>query len=251
MTAMLRYAALLLALPLYAAAQTAPAPGTFYDVATIKPYDGLSGDVYENQNRDRYDAKNVSVLSLLEDAYTIKRELIFGVPGDVAKPRYDVLAKISEPDNAALSHQTREQIAARMQPLLAERFHLKAHYETRELPVFELAVAKGGAKIAPDAPGAAGGEGVSQHNSALEVHGITLARLGEVIMPYAGRPVVDKTALTGRFSFKLHWANEHDATDDGPTIFTAVEEQLGLKLRPAKGPVQVLVVDHVEAPTQD
>ncbi|RRA47900.1 TIGR03435 family protein [Acidipila sp. EB88] len=86
----------------------------------------------------------------------------------------------------------------------------------------------------------------------MDVHGITLAHFGEAIMPYAGRPVLDKTALPGRFSFSLHWASDHDPTQpNGPTLFTAVQEQLGLKLMPSKGAVTVLVVDHADAPTPD
>jgi uncharacterized protein (TIGR03435 family) len=149
-----------------------------------------------------------------------------------------------------------------MQKLLADRFKLLVHWETREMPVYELVVAKGGAKLPATTRkdenmsssfgnGKPTGEGLSAKDLAVV--------LTQVLSQELGREVVDKTGLSGKYDFTLRWTQDGvlgtDAASNGadvpPSIFTAVEEQLGLKLQPAKGPVQVLVVDDAEMPTEN
>jgi uncharacterized protein (TIGR03435 family) len=140
--------------------------------------------------------------------------------------------------------------------LLADRFQLKFHHETRELPVYNLVVAKGGLKMQAST---AEGSSSSMNNSSLSGKGMPIEGISFSVSNVVGRQVVDKTGLTGKYDFTLTWTPDEmgapsgasaDA-DSGPSIFTALEEQLGLKLVPAKGPVDVIVVDHIERPSEN
>lgn len=142
-----------------------------------------------------------------------------------------------------------------LEALLADRFKLVTHFETRELPIYELMIAKGPPKF-----GEAKLEGttVNHGRDHLEVEGgNSTVLLAEELAKEVGRPVIDKTGIAGRYDLKLRWtpdsttASSNSGTDAPPSIFTALEEQLGLKLKSAKGPVQVLVLDHAEMPTQN
>jgi bla regulator protein BlaR1 len=168
--------------------------------------------------------------------------------------RYEVTGKIDDAMFAAMQkmpakEQTR-QIQLMEQALLADRFKLKVHFETRELPVYALVVAKGGSKLAtakPDEVARLTGTGDGQNN-VLAGQGLTMALLvrSPLLRP-GGRMVVDQTGLTGTYDFTLK-SSTGDADGSGPSLFTAMEEQLGLKLVSTKAPVEVIVVDHVERP---
>ena len=152
-----------------------------------------------------------------------------------------------------------------LQTLLEERFALKVHRETKELPVFVLTVAKSGLKMqrtkdgscqpGPNPCGSRRMRSASPTTIAMGGNGMTVNEIfGGVIATMVGGPVIDKTGLSGQFDFTLEWTlgginAPPDAT--GPSIFTAVEEQLGLKLTSGKGPVEVIVIDHVERPSDN
>jgi uncharacterized protein (TIGR03435 family) len=165
------------------------------------------------------------------------------------------------------------------QPLLADRFKLKFHYETRELPVYVLTIAKNGPKLKESQPDPAGPPGPAGMRGKhmmrlmgmghLEAQGISVTLLTHELSRQLGRTVIDKTGLTGNYDFGLQWtpdlgtgptfkgpqggpsAGDNGAAPDasGPTIFTAIQEQLGLKVESQKGPVRVMVIDHVEPPS--
>jgi uncharacterized protein (TIGR03435 family) len=140
----------------------------------------------------------------------------------------------------------------RIRGLLAQRFALKCHFETRELPVYNLVLAKGGSKLTPTPPDAKdkgsldpnGGNGVRR----IDGTGVSLEFIAAILSQSVGRLIIDKTGL---YDFTLTYTSDADAGSSasdapaGPTVFTALEEQLGLKLESAKGPIQVLVIDHV------
>ncbi len=240
--------------PAHTQAASAGAAQPAYDVASIKPNKSGSGSSGIDSNNYSYTATNTSLRRLLEDAYGVKSDLISGVPKPVDDARFDVSAKVVDPDLKVLSHLTREQERAMMRPFLLDRFQLKLHTETRQLPVYELVVEKDGPKFKETAQGAKGTPGTYVNNRELTAYNVTMASLAGTLFNQVHRTVIDKTGLTGKYDLTLKWSPEDSpdaANDSSPIIFTALREQLGLKLKPAKGPVETLVVDHAEMPSPD
>jgi uncharacterized protein (TIGR03435 family) len=211
---------------------------------------------------DVYSGKNMRIINLVSQAYDIKQDFIFGMPGWADGAHFDVEAKMSPEDAEAFNKLSREEkIAAGkvlLRGILEERFHLKAHIETKQLPVYDLMIGKGGVKMraATDGPGGL----LHFQDGVLTDQGIEISTLVGQLTNLVHRTVIDKTALKGRFDFTLKYAPDRDAAsgadngspqDDAPSIFTALEEQLGLKLQPDKGPVDTVVIDHVEQPTEN
>jgi uncharacterized protein (TIGR03435 family) len=227
-----------------------------YDVVSIKLNKSGSSGVNVNSNDNRYSASNLSLKDLLEDAYGIKKDLISGVTGPIASARFDVEAKIVDRDPDALKKLSGRQYGQMLMPFLMERFQLKAHTETKILPVYELVVAKGGPKFKP-AEDEKRGSGTSiqgGHNGKeLTAHNISMEHLASSLMNEFHRTVIDKTGLAGNYDLAMKWSTEDETTqtEASPLIFTALQEQLGLKLQPGKGPVDTLVVDSVEMPSEN
>jgi len=169
--------------------------------------------------------------------------------------QFEIQAKIEDSDYAAMQKMTppqqREQVALMEQSLLADRFTLKVHFETREMPVYALVVAKGGPKLTAaknDESSRISTLG-NQQGSEMTAVAVTLGQFA--VSPLltgaaGGRPVVDQTSLKGAYDFTLKWAPDIGA--DTPSFFTAIQEQLGLQLVPSKAPVEVIVIDHIEQP---
>jgi uncharacterized protein (TIGR03435 family) len=138
--------------------------------------------------------------------------------------------------------------------LLAERFQLKVHMESQNLPVYALVVASSGSKLKP-ATGAGGPQ--STKLGQLVMPKMSMAQLSQILEFDLDRPVIDRTGLAGDFAIHLEWTRERDRTAAGdasvdqsrPSVFTAVQEQLGLKLDSVKAPVDVLVIDRAQLPT--
>ena len=233
-----------------------------YDVVSIKPNKSGSGGWGINSNDGDYAATNVTIKTLLEGAYDIKEELISGVSGPIASAHFDVHAKIVDPRPDALRKLSNKQRGAMLLPFLQERFHLKAHTETKTLPVFELTVIKDGPNFKPSAASDHGGTSVQSDNNKTELtaHGVSMVSLADSLTGQVHRTVIDKTGLAGVYDLNLKWSPQdipsqpaqdgsNTLTDSNPSLFTALQEQLGLKLKSAKGPVETLVVDHVEMPS--
>jgi bla regulator protein BlaR1 len=177
--------------------------------------------------------------------------------------QYDIQAKIDDQKYTAMqkmtAEQQREQVNLMKQSLLADRFKLKVHFETRQLPAYALVVAKGGPKLmqAKDDESPMLSSTRRGQTTEMSVTAATLARFVDSPLLSAGtsgRTVVDQTGLKGKYDFTLKWAAEAAAgqePSDEPALFTAIQEQLGLKLVPTKGPVEVIVIDHIEKPTAD
>jgi uncharacterized protein (TIGR03435 family) len=233
--------------------------------ATLPPYDVVSVKINHsgeqswniNTHDDRLIIHNVPLKSILEFTYDIHQDLIFGITGPVADANFDIEAKVVPPDGAPPRKLSDRQLTAMIIPLLADRFHLKAHLATRTLPVYDLVVAHSGLKIKLDhTERTGGGWNLNGQNTEVVLSGKsdTLADLASAIADPVGRKVIDKTGLTGAADITLRWTDDVDAQQGGPnviSIFTALEEQLGLKLQPSKGPVDTLVIDHVEMPTEN
>lgn len=259
---------LLLSLPVIALGQqpsTAPLP--VYDVASIHENKSGTNNVRVSTRDATFTATNYPLGDLISSAYGIREDLISGLPGWADSTRFDISAKVSDPDIEALKKLSREQRHAMLVALLANRFHLKAHIETKTLPVYDLVIAKGGSRLTENtipadqaAPGPLGLKPGSMmiSNSEMNAVGIPISNLAQNLAFRVERNVIDKTGLTGKYNFTLKWRPDEldgkaDATTDSnaPDLFTAIQEQLGLKLEPSKGPVPTLVIDHVEMPSEN
>jgi uncharacterized protein (TIGR03435 family) len=235
-----------------------------YDIVSIKPNKTGSGNVSVDSGDGNYRASNVSLKMLILNAYSLKESQIFNLPKWGNDARFDIKAKVLQPDKKALEALTGEQDGAMLQPMLTDRFHLAFHHELKNLPVYEMVVVKTGAKFkettAAETASEAGVNGVraggmSVHNQSLIATGVPMSRLASTLSYQLHRIVVDKTGLTGNYNLTLTWA-----PDDGspqapdstlPSIFTAVQEQLGLKLQAGKADVEGFIIDHAEIPSED
>jgi len=241
-------------------AQAKPAPITAenvaFDVASIrenvKSVDGRT-HIYRHAESGQFLAVNASMRMLLQFAFDIPDAQILNGPAWLGSKFFDVDAKSDSAVDVWMSTLDFEHAKAAkekmLQGLFADRFHLVAHRETRELPVYALVVAKTGSTLQVSKSG-----GTKYDNGRAQIidQGASIATLADQLSKAAGRPVADKTGIDGRFDLTLKWTPDSGAPSsdaDGPSLFTAVQEQLGLKLEPAKAPIPVLIIDHIEMPT--
>jgi uncharacterized protein (TIGR03435 family) len=244
--------------------QAAAAVGPEYDAVSVKPNTTGGGSISISTDNDRYKGTNVTLKILIREAWDLQtEEQIVGLPGWVNGAHYDVEAKMDAETVAKLKGMKEKESDAlqnqMMQAALADRFHLKVHHETRELPIYTLTVVKSGMKLKPSAAGADGGNmSVNNSGSSLKMTstGMGMDGLTTMLSGQLRRKVVDGTGLTGKYDFGLQWSDEQatGATDhppEFPGLFTAVQDQLGLRLEAGKGPVDVIVVDKVEQPTEN
>lgn len=248
-----------------------------YDVVSVKEHNAEDGRIMMRMMPNDTQMNGVTLKNMVMFAYGLQSEdQVSGGPDWMGSKRWDVEAKTSAEDADGLKKLTREErqyvSTQMMQKLLADRFGVKAHKETKPGQVYELVVAKGGPKLkvtadppppaAPE-PGTPGTQKQPRFMMRMgpgEVsgEGWSMDALVGQLTRATGRTVVDKTGLTGRYSIDLKWTPEHAAMaaqDNGaeprPDIYTAVQEQLGLKLQSAKGDVTALVVDEAKAPVAD
>ena len=242
--------------------------GPAFEVASIKRNTSGSGSMTVRAPGDRFEMVNGTVMTLVLNAYGLQSFQVIGAPGWTASERYDVIAKAQARPNLA----ERQQM---IRTLLRDRFRMVARTETRPLPAYVLVRARpdgqlgpqlkpwtldcaafrqsGAAAAIPRSPSATsappcGMQGGMDHFLA---GGITVDALARTLSSNLAAPVLDETGLTGEFEVVLRWARDDRATADAPSLFTAVQEQLGLKLEPRRVPVEVLVIDSVERPTPD
>jgi uncharacterized protein (TIGR03435 family) len=224
-----------------------------FDAASIKPNVSGGGPSSIRLTPGHVSMQNVSLKKVMLNAYGIQddREYMIAGPEWLTAEHFDVEAAF--PATAQVSA-----VQQMIQSLLADRFKLVLHKESRDLPNYRLVVAKGGPKISPVEAGASQTSGGAGHFVASK---ITMQKFADLVARQAGRPVMDETGLSGVFTFSLDWSPaaslrvdsaESGDSSSGPSIFTALQEQLGLKLEPGKGPMDVLVVDRMEKlPTEN
>jgi len=242
-------------------AQSTPPARPQFDVASVKPNkrsDGLlSLDV---QTGGRFIATNIPLKQFIRAAYTLQLYQIVGEPGWVDDERFDIIATSEQELRVPTPWMPGSKYALfqmMMQSLLADRFKMVSHNETRESPVYALVVDKpergpsAGVKNAavPCAPDC----GMHIGRGSLRARRVPMPTLAEFLSQVTGRLVSDATGLTGNFDLDLQWNADiqQQASTDAPSIFTALQEQLGLRLDSRRGPVPVLVIDSIEHPTAD
>jgi len=232
--------------PLWMAfAQSAPRPS--FEVASVK----LSGPddrmMYRLQPGGRYLVSGVSLKTLIANAYSLPEFLVSGGPAWRDSEKYNIEAKVGGP--LPPWPDSGKELSLMLQSLLEDRFKLKLHRETKEEPVYDLVVAKDNVKlITAKADEKTGFEMTPGriHSMAVPL-GFLASNLGYLL----GRQVIDKTGLAGKYSYTLTYTPDDAPPTDalGPSIFTAIREQLGLRLEAAKAQVEGLVIDYAEKPS--
>jgi uncharacterized protein (TIGR03435 family) len=282
------------------APQATPAAPAF-EVASIKPNNSGDGRVMMQNQPGRFSATNTTLRMLIRNAYQLQDFQISGGPSWLTSDHFDIVAKIPDsfrdlPPASPLSGPGPLQLMIRS--LLAERFKLVVHTETKEQTIYGLVMARSDGRFGPQLKksetdcaammAAARGRGPAMPPPGppqpgdkmpcgirigpgnMVVGGATLAQFANTLGMFVGRIVQDRTGLTGNYDINLMWTpdqmpprapgapadqpirvNGIDIDPNGPSIFTAVQEQLGLKLESTKGPVDVLVIDSADKPTQD
>jgi uncharacterized protein (TIGR03435 family) len=232
-----------------------------FDVASIHPHTPEPHEhshIYSSSNDGNFRTINVPLKALIQYAFDMPQSRILNAPDWTASQPFDIEAKsIDDALNQRLhnlpSDQAKPLKLAMIQALLADRFSLKTHREQRELPIYELVVSKSGSKLTPTK---SDGLSINHWDNRLSAQGITLPMLAQELARDAGRVIIDKTGIPGRFDIDLRWqpADAPPMRLNGeevslPSLFTALQEQLGLHLEARKGPVEVLVIDDVHQPT--
>jgi len=255
----MRHAVIALVLVL---AQTPAKPA--FEVASIRrSTERQAGGSLRMEADGVFRAVNLDVRSLMLSAYrTVQQRLfvsqIVGAPEWVSTDRYDITARVGRALAARPQAELYSQLPALLQTLLEDRFKLKVHHETRELPVFVLTLAKSDGTLGPrlrrssvDCSAASDRCGIRFRPPAhLSGTSVSVESLANLLSGSVERVVVDRTGLRGAYDIDLEWSPDPSAADTR-SIAAAVQEQLGLKLEPSRAPIDALVIDHVERPTEN
>jgi uncharacterized protein (TIGR03435 family) len=233
-----------------------------FEVASIKAGDPNSHQFGVGVRSGRFITTNASLRMMIGFGYDVRDHQISGVPKWLDSDRFTIEAK--PPGTIALTSapESMDRLRLMLQSLLRDRFKLALHRESRMEQVYELVVAKGGHRMKETEPDPNGRQGIfGEGRGDLSGMAAPAAVLANTLSQRLGRSVIDKTGLAGKYDFKLVWTPGPGeggsdippdmplSADTGqPSLFTAIEEQLGLKLVSARGPVEVLVIDRVEKP---
>jgi bla regulator protein blaR1 len=238
-----------------------------FDAASVRPGapDDVRGSTFEFPPGG-LKVTNGTLMGIIESAFEVRDFQILGAPGWANSDRYNIVARSASDDPAVKTGDRSAEIKAtrqKLQTLLSQRFQLRAHHETRDLPIYALSAGKRGSKLkegkASDAPA-----GIQKSCGQMTGTRASMANLTTYLSRELGRPVQDRTGLSGSYDFHVDWMPDSGScagsTPDngdtgaavspigGPSLFTALQEQLGLKLESTKGPVEVVVIDSVEKP---
>jgi bla regulator protein blaR1 len=258
--------------------QSSSAPLPTFDVVSIKPYGPNTLRISIHTKPDGVAVSGMPMHMILREAFGVTNDRLLGEPAWVTTSRYDVDAKVMPEDAPKFKQLTDQQQWQMLLPVLEDRCGLKFHHETRELTVYTLVVARGGlkmqvskpldpsVKLTPGQNPSSAGMSVSEKLFTLTGHRASMTSIVRWISMQLGSTVIDKTDLTESYDYTLSFVPDDtmkagilppgsnggsalppDA--EGPSIFTALPEQLGLKLVAQKQPVDVIVIDHMEEPT--
>jgi uncharacterized protein (TIGR03435 family) len=241
---MFLHAFAILLLSAAAAAQT-PEKKIIFEAAAIKAPDPNYSGSGEHSTDLELTIKNENLRDLIMFAYDVKRYQIAGGPKWLDGDRWTIVAKLPDGSHDD-GHGTPMRLA--MQALLADRYQLALHKESKEMSAYSLVVAKNGPKLAKsDYKGSSSNWGRGKGTC----RGVSMERLASILSSRFDRPVVDQTAVPGKFDFTLEWSPDETADSAGPSIFTALQEQLGLKLEGRHIPVEMIVIDRAEKPGEN
>lgn len=236
-----------------------------YAVTSVK--EDAQGDinkrVYGDETVDGLYIRNQTLELMIREAYGVRSYQVIGAPGWVNEREWDVEGKTDDAETLKLKAMNKPDARAErcllLQSLLAERFKLVVHQETKTESALALIVAKGGPKFkeaSPTPPGQTPKPPVVMENGILTFNGYPIGGLAAVLSQVMGQTVVDKTGLAGKYEFTIPWTkSEVEVTtstptdDSGASIFTVLQDQLGLRLQQTKVPTEVIVIDHVEEPS--
>jgi uncharacterized protein (TIGR03435 family) len=236
-------------------AQPAPtsAPVPQFEVASVRPSapDATNRGSGGHTGSGRVLMTNSTLKRLIMGAYGVGQNEIIGGPDWLDQDKFDIQAKADQSTDG-------DTLMKMQQALLADRFKLAIRRENKTIPVYVLGIAKNGPKLEKSESGESSSGNGRGH---LEGRNIDMAGLAWRLGRQLDRPVVDRTELPGAFNYKLEWTPEDElakrstqpgaALPDLPSIFVAIQQQLGLKLEPQKAPVEVLVIDHAQKPTEN
>ena len=222
-----------------------------FEVASVKPADPNQSAVdFVISPGGRLRATNVTLAQMLYEAYQVKYYQVMGGPGWLKDARFNI-------DAISIGEPTRKEMMVMLQSLLVERFQLKLRRESREGNAFELVEAKGGIKL--KLSGANSSYISLLRNTPPELPGVSytilgqkvsISKLADYLRGEMQRPVFDRTGIGGEFDFRIDYAIEGNL-ETGPSIFTALQDQIGLRLAGVKGPVETLVIEKAERPTEN
>jgi uncharacterized protein (TIGR03435 family) len=240
-----------------------PAAALEFDAVSVKPADPNSrhGTVVSVTPGGMLHVVNATLKDLIETAYDVRTFQIEGAPKWADSAKYDIEATPGQrPQGAAGRPPGWTNVRSKVQALLKDRFQLQLHRETRNAPIFSLVIAKGGIKPNGLAATQSPPKGINAGRTSMTGEPASMKDLAYKLSRLLQRPVVNHTGLEGNYDFKLEWTPDPGPpTPDGqpaeisagPSLFSAIQQQLGLRLEAEKGPVEVLVIDHAEKPSDN
>ena len=226
-------------------AQSQPEAQPAFEVASVRrtPPGSFGDTAWGPSGANRYTVTNATLDYLIQIAYGIPFDQILGIE-KLGSEHYEVNAKAE--DGVLL---TSDRLQPRLQRLLAQRFKLAAHREQKEFDGYALVIAKGGPRLKSTAGASENG---MIYPGGLRIMNATLTGFAGSLRNSAGRPVVDKTGIQGNYDFTLSYARDGDIASPLPSLFTALQEQYGLRLEKSRVPLEILVIDRVEkAPSEN
>ena len=240
-------ATFILLLTLAAQAQQRPDARVEFEVVSVKPGDPADPASSSRPSAGGMQWRNTTLKNLVRGAYGLNEFQLQGGPKWADSQRFHIDAKLP-------AGTSREQMPLMMRALLADRFKLVFHRETKILPEYELVVAPGGPKLEAASPESLNDQSSSQGDRHIKGKALTMSTLAGMMISAVGAPVVDRTGLTGKYTISLAFAPMVGTPRDDeplPTILGVLPQQLGLKLEKTKGPVEVLVIDRAEQPAEN
>ena len=236
-----------------ALAQLGTVAKSAFEVASVKP-NSTATSIGNHFDRERMSWTGVPLRILITSAYGLQSYQVSGGPAWMESDRWDIDAKTEGPTTIPQKYQM-------LQALLEDRFQLKSHREQREVAGYSLVLGKNGPKLQEVKEGDSSSRppGTKVGRGLIDGHAVPMALLAGFLRSELGRPLTENTGLAGKYDFKLEWIPDEGQPNSGgdipppdsrgPSIFTAVQEQLGLKIEAQKVPLDILIIDHVEKPS--